>query len=78
MAITKKIILIKLITIILAVVLGILFNYFFTSHIARNLVQSGNVRSIIMLIGQQSISILVQSNSNMLHGDCLGPLPWRL
>ena len=52
MAITKKQILIKLITILPAVVLGILFNYFFTSHIARNLVQSGNVRSIIMLIGQ--------------------------
>ena len=52
MAITKKQILIKLITILPAVVLGIFFNYFFTMSIALNLVGSDPARSIIMLIGQ--------------------------
>ena len=49
MTITKKQILIKLITILPAAVLGILFN---KVDIARNLVGSGPARSIIMLIGQ--------------------------
>lgn len=52
MAITKKQILIKLITILPAAVLGILCNYFLTMNIALNLFGAGPVRSIIMLIGQ--------------------------
>ena len=52
MTITKKQILIKFITIIPAVILGILFNYFFTKNIARNLVGSSPAQSIIILIGQ--------------------------
>ncbi|MHB1485879.1 MAG: VanZ family protein [Saccharofermentanales bacterium] len=52
MAITKKQILVKIITILPASVLGILFNFIVTTNISRNLVGAGLAQSIIMLIGQ--------------------------
>lgn len=59
MKLTKKQIAIKLISLIPAMVLGVLFNYFVTSNFAMNLIGMFGIQQIIVLIGQVLVFYII-------------------